>query len=229
MTPIRFTFIALSACFLALFAFAEVLYRVFNVKAEYTRKIVHIGTGILTLLFPMYFTSTWQVALLCITFLAVLYISERIGLLPSINNIGRKTAGSLLYPVVVVIVFAFYKYMLARYVVFNGLLYFYLPILAMAIGDPVAALAGNVAKDETKGIKTNKGTISFFIVVSVVSTMLMYVLNDERYSIGELVVFAIPLAALTAIAERVTGGGWDNFTIPLIACCYLLFLSNILS
>jgi len=148
--------------------------------------------------------------------------------LPSINNVGRKTAGSLLYPVVVVIVFAFYKYMLARYVVFNGLLYFYLPILAMAIGDPVAALAGNVAKDETKGIKTNKGTISFFIVVSVVSTMLMYVLNDERYSIGELVVFAIPLAALTAIAERVTGGGWDNFTIPLIACCYLLFLSNIL-
>jgi dolichol kinase len=221
MTPILFTFIALSACFLALFAFAELLYRVFNVQAEYTRKIVHIGTGILTLLFPMYFTSTWQVTLLCITFLAVLYISERIGLLPSINNVGRKTVGSLLYPIVVIIVFAFYR--------FNGLLYFYLPILAMAIGDPVAALVGNVAKHETKGTKTNKGTISFFIVVSVVSAMLMYVLNDERYSIGELVAFAIPLAVLTAIAERVTGGGWDNFTIPVIACCYLLILSNLLS
>lgn len=229
MTPILFTFITLSACFLALFAFAEVLYRVLNVKAEYTRKIVHIGTGILTLLFPLYFTATWQVAVLCIIFLAVLYIAERIGLLPSINNVGRKTVGSLLYPVVVIIVFAFYKYMLARYVVFNGLLYFYLPILAMAIGDPVAALAGNVAKHETKGTKTNNGTISFFIVVSVVSAMLMYVLNDERYSISEVVAFAIPLAALTALAERVTGGGWDNLTIPLVACCYLLILSNLLS
>ncbi len=229
MTPILFTFITLSACFLALFAFAEMLYRVFNVKAEYTRKIVHIGTGILTLLFPLYFTATWQVAVLCITFLAVLYIAERIGLLPSINNVGRKTAGSLLYPVVVIIVFAFYKYMLSRYVVFNGLLYFYLPILAMAIGDPVAALAGNVDKHEAKGTKTNKGTISFFIVVSVVSAMLVYVLNDERYRISEVVAFAMPLAALTALTERVTGGGWDNFTIPVIACCYLLILSIVLS
>lgn len=229
MIPILFTFIKLSACFLALFAFAEVLYRVFNLKAEYTRKIVHIGTGILTLLFPLYFTATWQVAVLCITFLAVLYISERIGLLPSINNVGRKTAGSLLYPVVVIIVFAFYKYMLARYMVFGGLLYFYLPILAMAIGDPAAALFGNISKKDTKVGKTNKGTFSFFIVVSVVSVMFMYVFNDERYSISEVVAYTIPLAALTALAERVTGGGWDNFTIPVIACCYLLILSNLLS
>jgi phytol kinase len=227
MIPILLTFTKLSACFLALFAFAEVLYRVLKVKAEYTRKIVHIGTGMLTLLFPLYFSETWQVAVICMVFLAILYIAERADLLPSINNVGRKTAGSLLYPVIVMIVFAYYQYMSAAFTAFNGLLYFYLPILAMAIGDPVAALVGNIYKYEITREKTNTGTVSFFVVVSIVSAILVYILCGGDYSLSESFVFAIPLAAIAALTERITGGGWDNFTIPVVACTYLFVLSNL--
>src|SRR4051794_39802502 len=99
----------LAAAFLLLFAAAEIIYRRGGVKAEYTRKMVHIGTGLLTLLFPLYLNEAWQVILLCSSFLLILILSLKFNWLPSINKVGRKTAGSWLYPIVVVFTFLFYQ------------------------------------------------------------------------------------------------------------------------
>jgi len=228
MNPYLLILIKLSACFLALFAVAELLHRFAGVKAERTRKLVHIGTGLLTLLFPLYFDTSWQVAVICVAFLVILWTSARWGFLPSVNNIDRKSAGSLLYPVVVIVVFAFYEYMMACATLFNPLLYFYLPILSMAIGDPVAAIAGGGMQGGIVGRKTNRGTWGFFIVVSIVAFLLMLCFNNGDSSVGLLLLYALPLAAATAIIERVTGGGWDNFTIPVVACVYLWVLSKLL-
>src|ERR1043166_6531998 len=88
----------LTGCFLALFLIAELLYRVMHVEAEYTRKLVHAGTGLLTLLFPIFLSQVWQAGVLCGSFLLLLLISLRIGWLPSINAVDRKTAGEWVFP-----------------------------------------------------------------------------------------------------------------------------------
>lgn len=225
MTQYLLILIKLSAGFLALFIVAELLYRFADVPAEHTRKLVHVGTGLLTLLFPLYFETTWQVVVICSMFLLILYVSKHTGLLPSINKIERKSAGSLLYPVIVIVVFAFYEYMKGRYPFFDPLLYFYLPILAMAIGDPVAAIAGGGLK-QTNNKKTNRGTIGCFIAVSILTCLLMYYFNTTFFNRALFVFFAIPLGIVVAITERVSGGGWDNFTMPAATCAYLWILST---
>lgn len=225
MTPQIITLIKLACCFLALFAGAELLYHFGKIKTEYTRKLVHVGTGILTLMFPYYFNSLWPVTILCTAFLGILVFSRVWNFLPSINNIGRRSAGSISYPIIVVIVFAFYVYHQQDDSVFNSLLYFYLPIMAMAIGDPVAAIAGG-GMNNVGGKKTNKGTVAFFVVVSVVSWLLMYVLNNGSWGPLTILLLAISVAALTALVERITKGGWDNLTIPLAASAYLFLITK---
>lgn len=230
MTPYLSILLKLSACFLALFLLAELLYRFAHIKATHTRKLVHIGTGVLTMLFPIYFSSTWQVVIMCTSFLLLLLLSLRYRFLPSINNIDRRSAGSLLYPVIVVLVFAYYHYMSTQSLPFNALLYFYLPILALAIGDPIAAVAGSTVKSSNPtGKKTNRGTLYFFYIVTLLSFILIYAFRLGHTSFIALLLYSLVMGALTAFTERFTGGGWDNFTIPLMACAWLFILSKFLA
>lgn len=89
----------LAVSFLFLFGMTELLYHRFKWKVELTRKIAHIGTGIITLLFPILLTSHWSVLLLSSSFLLLLSLTMRFNFLKSINAIDRTSYGSLLYPI----------------------------------------------------------------------------------------------------------------------------------
>src|SRR5690606_21713832 len=126
----------LAGCYLTLFALGELLYHVLSVKVEITRKLVHAGTGLLALLFPVLLNSHWWALLLCASFAAILICSLRFGFLQSINAIDRRSVGSLVYPIAVYGCYLSYSYQGHQYI------YFYLPIMVLAISDPLAALCG---------------------------------------------------------------------------------------
>lgn len=209
--------------FLLLFIIAELLYHRANIDAEYTRKLVHAGTGLLTLGFPLYFHSAWQVIIICLLFLVILVASRKLNMLRSINDVPRQTEGSILYPVIVIIVFLFYDYM--QQVDSRNLVYFYLPILIMAISDPVAALAGNRfnGKRTAKNRKTLAGSLAFAFTSFLISLMLLSLFIDLNFY--QTLAWSIAIATLTALAERISSRGWDNFTIPLTAMA-MLYLIN---
>ena len=111
------------------------MYHKLKLKAELTRKYVHFLTGFLTLLFSFILNNHWFVLLLCGLFAALLILSKRLKLLPSINNINRESTGSFLYPVVVYSCYFMSDLLEAK-------IYFYIPILILAVADPFAALFG---------------------------------------------------------------------------------------
>ncbi len=199
----------LSSTFLALFAVAEMLHVVVKIKAEITRKIVHIGTGILTMLFPVMVKDQWLVLLLCSSFAFILTLSKRYNFLKGINGIDRKSHGSISYPLAVYLTYLFYD--------FTGhhLLYFYLPILTMAFADPIAALVGKKTGYIPISIfgekKTIGGFLGFFITsIIVTSTLLLYFPCSSINSTALLIICAV----LSATTELVTPKGLDNLTIP---------------
>src|SRR5690606_10018582 len=126
----------LAGCYLLLFGLGELLYHGFKVKVELTRKFVHLGTGLLALLFPVLLDNHWWVLLLCASFAMILICSLRFHLLKSINEIDRKSVGSLAYPVAVYGCYLSYSHQDYQYI------YYYLPIMILAISDPLAALCG---------------------------------------------------------------------------------------
>ena len=216
----------LASSFGALFLIAELLYRITHVRAEYTRKLVHAGTGILTLLFPLVLTEVWQVALLCGSFLLILVVSMRAGWLPSINAVQRKTAGSWLYPIIVLFGFVFYRHMAADAgALFRPLYYFYLPVLLLAFCDPAAALAGAQWKKrhpEAGAGKTRAGSLAFWVLASIICVGFAALFTKHILPFAPFVFTGLITAFAAMAAERFSDKGWDNFTIPAAAmlCMY---------
>lgn len=212
----------LSACFLGLFGVSELIHRTTSVKVEHTRKFVHFGTGILTLLFPVFLTSSWSVLCLCTSFAVILLLSLKYQFLPSINAIDRESHGSILYPVAVYTCFLLYEY--------RGfdLMFFYAPMLVLAIADPMAALFGKRwpkgAFTIGKDTKTLMGCSAFFGSALLILVGLSGLFNLE---ISFASVYRLILVALGAtLAEAVSGKGSDNLTIPLAVVLLLnLFAS----
>lgn len=204
--------ILLSLLFLALFGIAELLYHVFKIDAELTRKFVHVGTGLLTLLFPLMLNNQWFVLLLCSIFAVILIASLRFNLLPSINAINRPSVGSIAYPVAVYVCYLAYDHF------GHQKIYFYLPVLILAICDPIAAIAGkkwplgkfNVGKEN----KTIVGSSMFFISAFIITLILLRLLLNN-ISMLKIILSAILISLVATVAEALCKKGYDNIAIPL--------------
>jgi len=206
-------YLFLSGLFLALFTVAEWLYHVARLKAEYTRKLVHIGTGLLTLLFPLYFSNILWVALLCGSFLVLLLLSRRFHFLKSINAIDRVSVGSIVYPVIVLI--CFYVYQLKPGSSTEpAYRYFYLPILTMAICDPAAALTGKHFPWKPYTFMGQTKTLSGSLAFASLSLVLCAIFLPHT-SLLWFIITSVLIALVSTVTEALSQKGYDNFTIPL--------------
>ncbi len=214
----------LAGSFLVLFALAEIMYHYMHIKVELTRKTVHFGTGILTLLFPVMLHNHWLVLFLCSSFALILIVSLKFNLLKSINAIDRKSAGSICYPVSVYLCYLVYEHYGYAYY------FFYLPILTLAICDPIAALCGKtwplgkykVGNDH----KTLMGSSMFFLSSFILSVFL--VLYSGGFSFGiSLILLCFIFAALTTFVEAISKNGYDNISIPIMSLIILIIEKSI--
>jgi phytol kinase len=207
----------LALTFLLLFASAEWLHHKQRFKAEVTRKYVHIMTGLLTMSFPLVLNDQWHVLFLCCSFLIILLVSMRWGLLRSINGVDRETLGGLLYPIVVFGCYLAYQH-------FAQFVFYYLPILILAICDPMAALVGSRWPRGRYTVlghtKTLSGSIAFFITAIALSSL--FFLGAEEARPLEGLVLALVVATVTTVAEGVSHKGYDNLTVPLGAMLVLV-------
>jgi phytol kinase len=213
----------LAASFLALFTLSECLYHFLTIKVELTRKLVHLGTGLLTLLFPLLLSSHWSVLLLCLSFALILFLSLQFRFLKSVNAIDRKSYGSLAYPVSVYMCYLAFD-------VHRQYIYFYLPIVILAICDPIAALTGKkwplgkykVGRDN----KTLMGSGMFFISAMVVCFSLFFLL-DTAVPYSRLTAISFFIALVSSVTEAISRNGYDNLTIPVSVLFMLIGLNQL--
>jgi dolichol kinase len=207
--------------FLLLFGLTDVLHLVLKIKSGLTRKIVHVATGLIVLLFPFYFESHLSVLVLCASFFVLLILSMFFNFLPSINKVERKTIGSLLFPVSIYI--AFYIYTIE-----GSLLFYILPMAILGISDTLAELVGSSLKwkpYKTLGqTKTLGGSITFFISSFLISLIVIGLLSDIE--IGYTLLISFGIALITTVFEAFSHKGFYNLTIPLGAILMLYFVQQ---
>ncbi len=209
----------LAGCYLVLFALSELLYHVFKLKVELTRKFVHVGTGLLALLFPLMLGSHWWVLLLCASFAVLLSYSLRFDLLKSINAIDRRSVGSLAYPVAVYGCYLVYSYQHGQ------LIYYYLPLMILAISDPLAALSGRRwpygAYRIVGANKTITGSVAFFVSAFLVTFISWPCVHGPSLASDQVLAMVL-IALLATVAEALSRDGYDNVTIPITVIVGLL-------
>jgi phytol kinase len=218
----------LAAGFLTLFGTAEFIYHYFKVNGETTRKIVHLGTGFITLLFPVLLNNHWLVLLLCSSFLLILLLSLKFNLLQSINDINRKSHGSILYPVAVYMAYLAYDYSKIN-MPQAGYTFFYLPVLTLAICDPIAAVVGKkwpagryrIVKD----YKTVSGSLAF-LCTSFLLSLFLFTIGTTPLFFQNTIIASLTLAITTTVAEAFSFDGSDNLSIPAVAIATLFLIHN---
>ncbi len=220
----------LALSFLVLFGLAESLYHKQHIRAELTRKMVHICTGLLTLLFPLLLIHHWYVLMLCGSFAVIILASLRFNFLPSINAIDRKSHGSICYPIAVYLCFLVYEFYSSKTThIGNPLLYYYLPILTLAICDPMAAYAGkHFPYGKFKvwgGTKSLSGLTAFFLSSLIITSSVLYSFSATGTTGSDILLLSLPLAIIGGIAEAISSKGLDNITIPVSVLLTLIALT----
>lgn len=211
-----FNAVGISGVFTMLFALAELLHRK-GFKTELSRKLVHLGSGILCMSFPLLFDQFQYVGLLSTGFLAILILSRKLNVLNSIHQIERKSIGAYLFPVAVMACFWMSQYL-------GSYIYYYAPLLTLAIADPMACLVGKKLPlkkiNLTGSSKSIGGAIGFFVTSFLIAMMVLG--NFANYSLTACLSFA----AITTFAELIGSKGADNVTIPIasVLAIYMFYL-----
>jgi hypothetical protein len=72
---------------LGLFGLAELIRRTTQAPVELTRKLTHVGAGVIVMSFPWLIDSRWTVAVLAAAFLGLLMLGRVTGQLSSVHGV----------------------------------------------------------------------------------------------------------------------------------------------
>ncbi len=211
-------FLIYSVFLIGVMLIAEAAYRFLKFNTEWTRKIAHVGSGIIALSYPDVINNHWVVFGLTLSFTFILYFSKKMSLFPSIFSVGRKSYGELFFVWSSWLLFWLYQYT-------GEIIYFYLPFSIVVFADPLAAFIGTkfpLKKYKIfKHYKSFGGSFAFFIIGFLLSDYFI-----SKAGITQEVFFISLLHALIlTFVEAVSSRGLDNLTIPLVSVLFLyLFL-----
>ena len=205
----------IAGCFLGLIAMAEWWRASYSVEVEWTRKLVHLGGGLVCLFIPFAIQSHWIVLFLAASMGAIFVISKRRGWLRSIHAVERHSHGTEYYPVVVYLLFLLTT---------DKPWVFVICMLVLAIADAAAALVGTrfgkIKITIEKDSKSLEGSLAFCLVTFVIVLLPLLIWRPLVGQPSPEETWHYALAAsligmLVTCFELVSLKGRDNLFIPL--------------
>jgi phytol kinase len=186
-----------------------------GVDSNITRKIIHIGGGVVTAFLP-FFVSFRIALLLAVFFIVFIFLSERYKYFHSIHNINWQSRGAILFPVSALIsILLFWE---LSPMAFSG------AMLVLGLSDGFASLLGRNWGRHNYFItaeKTYEGSLMFFIITLTIFSVFLI----TKGLIGFLPLSLALLATIfLTVIEGVSRNGWDNLFLPLVAGGFFLLL-----
>lgn len=199
----------LGALVVAVMAGAELWRRFGHPKPEWTRKLIHSGSGAVAIAFPFVLNSPLVVLGLTSFFAAFVILGKRFGFLQSLHGVERKTSGAHYYPLAILLLF-----LLAQ-----DRPWLYLSaMLVLGVSDSLAALIGSqygvIRYRVGDAERSLEGSLVFFVAAFLVVHLPMLLMTDLPRAICVLV--AVLAAALATAVEAISLRGSDNLFVPLV-------------
>jgi phytol kinase len=222
---LAFTLIFLSGLYIAL----HFVKNKYEVSAEMSRKMVHIGLGLTTLSFPWIFHDTWPVWVMCgvsiVTLVGLRHKKFRNNLGQALHSVERTSYGEICFPISVAILFQLSHHDPVFYII---------PLLVLTLADAFAAIVGvrygKSHYNAAEGIKSMEGSLFFFITAFLCVQIPLLLMSD--FGNAQIILVALFIALLITLCEAVSWQGLDNLFIPLgaymVLTHYLYFELNTL-
>lgn len=211
--PVVLGVVILAALLLGMLGVLRAARARFGLHAELSRKLAHVGLGLVTLSFPWLFRSPAPVLVVTgmalFTLLALRHVPalrDRFG--GVVNGVARTSAGDLWFPIAAAALFVLSA---------GDRVLFSIPILTLAFADAVAALVGihygRMRYITDEGLKSLEGSIAFFVVAFFTThvPLLLFTTTGRAESLLIGLVFGVLVMLVEAVAWR----GLDNLFIPI--------------
>jgi phytol kinase len=197
-----------TAFLLVLFAAGEAWRHWGNPPAEWTRKLAHVGAGVVTAAFPWLFAWHWTVLLLAFGFAGIIFGTRRLGWLQSIHGVARRSEGGIYYPVAIYLLF-----LLAG----DRPVFYLVSLLVLMVSDSLAALLGSEYGKAIYTVETDRRSLegsAVFLLTTFLAVHLPLLLATDtgRWA---AVLIAAQIALTVTIFEGISPGGSDNLVVPL--------------
>lgn len=214
--------VTVSGLVLGTFGVGEYLRHRARWASERTRKVVHIGCGILIFFFPYLFKNVHTIGVLSAAFVALLLSTKLLGFMESIHAVRRKSAGVFYYP------FAIY---LTALLTWDRPAIFQICVLCLAFADGFAALVGKrygrhryylITRTAGAGnthVRTLEGSATVLAVSWLCTTVLLFASGMAPLSSAAMT--GALVAGVVCAVEALSLWGLDNLLIPL-ACAFFL-------
>ncbi len=201
---------------------AETVNRLSGIGVEFTRKIVHIGTGNVILLAWWFGIPAWVAIAASAIASLIAIVSYFLPILPSINSVGRQSLGTFFYALSIgVLVGVFWPLGQPQYAAIG--------ILVMAWGDGLAALIGQNFGTHRYSVlgsqKSWEGTITMALVSFTVTLAILTIVQNDLIH-NSLIAIAVAIAA--ASLETFSRLGIDNLSVPLGSALLCWWLDHLL-
>ncbi len=210
-------FIICLAYIFGLIAFAELLRRKFSYTSDFTRKVIHIGVGMLSWALPFLFDEPWLFILACLGFAVLNLVDWRFGFFTAMSSSHRENLGTVYFPLAAAAV---------AYVFWDTPPIMVASLMPLALGDGLAPVIGRAFGKHTYQVHTStrsyEGSIGFFIAALVGTWLALWIMPGTP-ELGPAQAFlpALVVAAATTLVEAVSSWGVDNLTVTATAMIIL--------
>ena len=216
--PIQIAIFIIALWIIIILLIAFLCKRYFPKKEEFSRKIIHIGTGPVILL-AWLFDIPKNIAFLTALLITIaLGINYQYRLLPAIEDIQRKSFGTIAYGISITILLLLFWPRYASSISIG--------ILSMAFGDGLAGLVGrSINSPKWSVLGQTKSIAGTFTMGSVVAITTSTISSINNLNIQPIEVIVISLIA--TFLEQISPWGIDNITVPIGVTCVGIWLIGV--
>jgi uncharacterized protein (TIGR00297 family) len=212
----------------ALLLAAESIRRIRHWPEEFSRKFVHVATGLLVFAAPLLFKRAEPILLISAAFTLLDFLAYRFGLLHAVHQVNRSSYGTVYYPLSLFIL-AYFLWDSAPGIVVAS-------ILVMAIGDGAAGITGELIRQPlryriTSDEKSMQGSMLMFLASFAVLNIAALAYGSSMLHLpvaarASPLLLALTLASVSLFAtvwEASCSRGTDNLSVPLMTALALYF------
>lgn len=212
--------LGLLICFLYVFTIlglAEALRRWRGYSPDFTRKVIHVGVGMMSWGLHWLFDTPWFFIIACAAFVVINYLDYRIGFFSAMASKDKQNLGTVYFPIAAGVV---------------ALVFWEQPPLMVAAlmpltwGDGLAPVIGRAyGRREYRvhtSLRTLEGSLGFFVAGFIFTWLALWVVGgNPDISPATAVLPALVITLATTIVEAVSIWGLDNITITAVSITIL--------
>ncbi|MCP5098970.1 MAG: hypothetical protein GY943_25745 [Chloroflexi bacterium] len=192
---------------------AELLRRWRGYSIGFTRKVIHIGVGMMSWVLHFLFDSPWFFVAACVAFMGINLLDWRYGFFASMASKDESNLGTVYFPFAAGIV---------------AILFWQQPPLMVAAlmpltwGDGLAPIVGQRYGRHEYFVKKHKRTIEgsagFFVAGFIFTWLALWAIpGAPTISASSAILPALAITTITTLVEAVSIWGLDNLTITAVA------------